>query len=51
MVLPRPILKKPPQWAIEQDREEESAERIMVLGPQLGPTMADGGKAIGEDKR
>jgi hypothetical protein len=42
-----PILKKPPQWAIEQEQEEESEERVMVvLRPQLGPTMADGGKLI-----
>jgi Ni/Fe-hydrogenase subunit HybB-like protein len=46
-----PILKKPPQWAIEQEQEEESEERIVALGPQLGLTMADGGKSIDEDKK
>jgi len=46
-----PILKKPPQWAIEQEQEEESEERVVALGPQLGLTMADGGKSIDEEKK
>ncbi|HLA27410.1 MAG TPA: NrfD/PsrC family molybdoenzyme membrane anchor subunit [Syntrophales bacterium] len=41
-----PILLKPPAWAIEQEREEEIRERIIAVAPQLGLTMADGGKLI-----
>jgi Ni/Fe-hydrogenase subunit HybB-like protein len=47
-----PILRKPPQWAIEQEQEEEeSEERIVALSPQLGITMADGGKFINKEKK
>ncbi|MEW6334400.1 MAG: NrfD/PsrC family molybdoenzyme membrane anchor subunit [Thermodesulfobacteriota bacterium] len=46
-----PILKKPPQWAMEQEREEEAGGREVAFAPQLGLTMADGGKSIHEHKR
>ncbi len=41
-----PILCKPPVWAMEQEREEESKEGLLALSPQLGVTLADGGKLI-----
>lgn len=46
-----PILRKPPQWAIEQEQEEEIEGRAIALAPQLGLTMADGGKLIDQHKR
>jgi len=48
-----PILRKPPQWAIEQEQEEEEEieGRAMALAPQLGLTMADGGKTIDLHKK
>ena len=46
-----PILKKPPQWAIEQEQEEEMEGRAIALAPQLGLTMADGGKPIDQHKK
>ncbi|MBU1964999.1 MAG: polysulfide reductase NrfD [Proteobacteria bacterium] len=46
-----PILKKPPQWAIEQEQEEEMEGRAMAHAPQLGLTMADGGKTIDRYKK
>lgn len=46
-----PILKKPPQWAIEQEQEEEMEGRAISLAPQLGLTMADGGKPVDQHRR
>ena len=46
-----PILRKPPQWAIEQEQEEEIEGRAIALAPQLGLTMADGGKSIDPHKK
>ena len=45
-----PILRKPPQWAIEQEQAEMEG-RAIALAPQLGLTMADGGKAIAPHKK
>lgn len=43
-----PILRRAPAWAAAQDREEEGRVRLYVPEPQLGVTMADGGKALEE---
>ena len=45
-----PILRKPPQWAIEQEQAEMEG-RAIALAPQLGLTMADGGTAIAPHKK
>jgi Ni/Fe-hydrogenase subunit HybB-like protein len=45
-----PILQKPPQWAIEQEQEEMEGKAV-ALAPQLGLTMADGGRPIEQLKR
>src|SRR3989339_1136494 len=45
-----PILRKPPQWAIEQEQAEMEG-RAIALAPQLGLTMADGGRPIDQHKK
>lgn len=48
-----PIMTNPPQWAMEQEQEQEEAVegRALSMAPELGLTMADGGKAIDPQKR